>query len=98
MGNFVSILRKLINWIGNCIHRIISWWGEFKERVNQNTYNFMIGNRNQILNANNPVGVGEILAINDEKSQLEDIAAKKYRNLTYEDQQRVDDLLDARDY
>ena len=98
MGNFVSIVWKGVKWIGNCIHKIISGWGAFKEGVNQNTYNFMMGNKNQILNANNPRGVGEILAINDEKSQLEDIAAKKYRNLTYEDQQRVDDLLDERDY
>ena len=98
MGNYVSIVWKLLTWIGNCIHRIIQWWGEFKNRVNQNTYNFLVGKQNQILNANNPQGVGEIIAINDEKSQLEDIAARKYKNLTYEDRQRVDDLLEERNY
>ena len=98
MGNFVSLAWRGIIWIGNCIHRVISWWGAFKNLVNLNTYYFLMGKQNQILNANNPQGVGEIIAINDEKSQLEDIAARKYKNLTYEDRQRVDDLLEERNY
>ena len=98
MGNFVSLAWKGIKWIGNCIHKVISWWGQFKDGVNQNTYNFLVGKQNQILNANNPRGVGEIIAINDEKSQLENIASRQYKHLTYEDRQRVDGLLDERDY
>ena len=98
MGNYVGYAWKGVNWIGNCIHRVISWWGTFKEFVNQNTFDFLLEKKNQILGANNPKDVGELIAINDEKSQLEKIAEKKYRNLTYEDRQRVNALLDERDY
>lgn len=98
MGSFSSTAWKVIKWIGNCIHKVINWWGSFKEGVNQNTYNFVIGKQNSIVNANNPRGVGEVLAINKEKEQLEDIADRRYQQLTWDDQQRVDELLSRRDY
>lgn len=98
MGSFISTAWRVIRWIGNCIHRVIGWWGSFKEEVNQNTYNFVIGKQNSILNANNPRGVGEVIAINKEKEQLEDIADRRYQQLTWDDQQRVDELLSRRDY
>jgi hypothetical protein len=98
MGNFVNIAWRGIKWIGNCIHKIISWWGAFKEGVNQNTYNFLIGKQNEIMNTNNPRGVGEVIAIKSEKDQLEDIAERQYQSLSYDDQARVDELLSRRDY
>ena len=98
MGNLIKIAWRLINWIGNCIHKIIKWWGPFKEGVNKNTYNYLIGKQNAIVTAQNPVGVGEVIAINNENSQLEDIAERKYMRLSMNDQQRVDELLAERDY
>lgn len=98
MGILLTIAKRLIKWIGNCIHRVIQWWGPFKEGVNKNTYNYLIGKQNSIVTAQNPVGVGEVLAINNEKFQLEDIAQKKYMRLSMNDQQRVDELLEERDY
>ena len=98
MGNLTSLAWRGIRWIGNCILIVISWWDSFKDRVNQNTFNVLIRRQDQILNALNPQGVGEIIAINDEKSQLEDIASRYNRNLTFEDRQRIDLLLDQRDY
>jgi hypothetical protein len=98
MGNLIKTAWKCIKWIGNCIHRVIEWWGPFKEGVNRNTYNYLIGKQNAIVTAQNPVGVGEVLAINNEKSQLEDIADRKYMSLSMRDQQRVDELLEERNY
>lgn len=98
MGNFANIAWRGITWIGNCIHIIITWWGSFKNAVNQITFNFLCSRRNTIMNAHNPRGVGEVVAIKSEKEQLEEIADRQYQSLSCADQERVDQLLSRRDY
>lgn len=98
MGSLSSLAWRGIKWIGNCINTIIKWWGKFKDRVDKKTYNFIIVNSAQILNTQNPIGVGEILAINKEKNQLDEIAEKIYKTLSSSDKQALKNLLDQKNY
>jgi len=98
MGAIASVAKKAISWIGNCIERVVSWWRGHKERVNNITYNYIMINVEFIKQSDDPKTVGEIMAIKKEKDQLEEICAAKYMSLSYNDQQRLDELLDQRDY
>jgi hypothetical protein len=55
-------------------------------------------NINFIKESQDPKNVGEIIAIKKEKDQLEYISESIYKNLSWSDQQRIDGLLDQRDY
>lgn len=98
MGAIASVAKKGVRWIGNCIERVVSWWRGHKERVNNITYNYIMINVEFIKQSDDPKTVGEIMAIKKEKDQLEEICVAKYMKLSYNDQQRLDELLDQRDY
>ena len=98
VGNFLSAAWKGIKWCGNCIGRVVDWWRGYKDEVNQKTFNFIQGNQNVILSANNPRGVCEVCVINSEKQELEDISDYNYKTLTSDDRYRIDSLLARRDY
>lgn len=98
MGGIANVAKKVVGWIGDCIETVVSWWKPHKEKVNKITYNYIMVNQQFICQSHDPKNVGEIMAIKKEKVQLEDISAKNYRNLSYGDRQRLDELLDQRDY
>ena len=82
MGAVANVVKKAINWIGNCIETVISWWSPHKERVNNITYQYIVINQKFINESQDPKTVMEILAIRKEKEQLDEIAASKYRSLS----------------
>jgi hypothetical protein len=98
MGAVANVVKKAINWIGNCIETVISWWSPHKERVNNITYQYIVINQKFINESQDPKTVMEILAIRKEKEQLDEIAASKYRSLSWSDRQMLDELLEQKDY
>lgn len=98
MGALASAAKKVVKWVGNCIEKVISWWSPHKEKVNNITYNFIMGNQYVIINAQDQKTVLEIMGIKKEKDQLEGISSANYMNLSYADRERLDQLLDQRDY
>ena len=44
MGAVATVAKKFVKWCGNCIERVVSWWSPHKERTNNITYNYLIGN------------------------------------------------------
>lgn len=98
MGTIAKVAKKCVNWIGNCIEKVISWWSPHKDKVNNITYNYIMININFINQSQDPKNVGEIMAIKKEKDQLEYISESIYKKLSWSDQQRIDGLLDQRDY
>jgi hypothetical protein len=98
MGAVANVVKKAISWIGNCIETVISWWSPHKERVNNITYQYIVINQKFINESQDPKTVMEILAIRKEKEQLDEIAASKYRSLSWSDRQMLDELLEQKDY
>ena len=98
MGSFVETAWRCVKWIGNCIYNVISWWGEFMEGVNSFVHGFLMLKRTTIERSDNPKVVGEIVAIEKEKGQLEEKAEEKYKNLSSRDKNTVDELLKKRNY
>ena len=98
MGAVATVAKKFVDWCGNCIERVVSWWSPHKERTNNITYNYLIGNQLFIMNSSDPRNVGEIMGIKREKDELEYISAQTYNQLSYGDRGRIDELLDQRDY
>ena len=98
MGGFVTVVKKFIGWVGNCIQRVVSWWSSHKERVNNITYQYIVINQKFINESHNPQAVMELMSIKKEKDQLDEIAAAKYRSLSSSDRQLLDQLLEQRDY
>ena len=98
MGAVANVVKKAISWIGNCIETVISWWSPHKERVNNITYQYIVINQKFINESQDPKTVMEILAIRKEKEQLDEIAAAKYRSLSWNDRQILDELLAQRNY
>jgi hypothetical protein len=95
MGNTVW---KIVKWVGNCILEVVDWWLSYKDKVDRNTYNFIEENKYYIIQADNQVAVCETVAINEEKNQLEEISAQRYKNLSSNDRYNIDSLLARRDY
>ena len=98
MGAVATVAKKFIGFVGNCIQRVVSWWSSHKERVNNITYQYIVINQKFINDSQDPKTVMEILAIRKEKEELDEIAAAKYRSLSWSDRQMLDELLDQRDY
>ena len=98
MGGFVTVVKKFIGWVGNCIQTVVSWWSPHKERVNNITYQYIVINQQFINDSQDPQTVMEIMAIKKEKEQLDEIAAAKYRSLSWNDRQILDELLAQRNY
>jgi hypothetical protein len=98
MGSFVETAWSCVKWIGNCIYRVISWWGEFMAAVNSFVHGFLMLKRAIIERSDNPKGVGEIVAIEKEKDQLDEKAKETYNTLSQKDKDTVDELLANRNY
>ena len=98
MGGLASFAKTLVDWIGNCIEKIFSWWSSHKKKANDITYNFIMGNQYVINASQNKKAVVEIMGIKKEKEQLEGISSANCRNLSYADRERLEYLLDQRDY
>ena len=98
MGGFVETAWRCVKWIGNCIYRVIKWWGPFMEAVNAIVHGFLILSRSQIERSDNPKAVGEVVAIRKEKDQLEKKADSIYGGLSSKDKNTVDKLLEDRNY
>ena len=98
MGALASAAKKVVKWVGNCIEKVISWWSPHKEKVNNITYNYIMVNQYVVINAQDQKTVLEIMGIKKEKDELEGISSANYMNLSYADRERLDQLLDQRDY
>ena len=98
MGAVASVATKIVFWVGNCIAAIITWWKSHKDKVNKETLNYLINNKNIISQADDPKTMCELLAIRKEKGELEVIASRKYYSLSLSDKNRIDALLMERDY
>ena len=98
MGGFIETAWRCVKWIGNCIYKVVTWWGPFMEGVNAIVHGFLMLKRNKIERSENPKTVGEVVAITKEKDQLEEKAQKLYKNLSSNDKNTVDELLEKRNY
>jgi hypothetical protein len=98
MGALANAAKKVVTWVGNVIDGVVSWWKPHKEAVNRNTFNFIMGNQLFISQSQDKKTVIEIMGVKDEKRQLEDISASTYKNLSWADRQRIDGLLEQRNY
>ena len=98
MGGFIETAWRCVKWIGNCIYKVVTWWGPFMEGVNAIVHGFLMLKRRPIENSDNPKAVGEVVAIRKEKDQLEEKANSLYKNLSRNDKNTVDDLLKNRNY
>lgn len=98
MGNYSCVASRGVNWIGNCINRVYIWWTDYKDNVNNITYLFIMDKKDDILSADEPKKVGEVVGIRKEKLHLDRTAKRLYKKLSASDQSLVDDLLRKRDY
>jgi hypothetical protein len=98
MGNFESVSLRGVKWIGNCINQVYIWWTPYKDNVDYITHNFIKDKKSEILAADNPKGVGEVVGIKKEKFHLDKQAKQLYKKLSEYDQSLVDDLLSRRNY
>jgi hypothetical protein len=98
MGALSNAAKKVVTWVGDIIDGVVSWWKPHKEVVNRNTYNYIMNNQVFISQSQDQNTVVELMAAKDEKRQLEDISAATYKILSWADRQRIDGLLEQRDY
>ena len=98
MGALANAAKKVVTWVGNIIDGVVSWWKPHKEVVNRNTYNYIMNNQVFISQSQDQKTVVELMAAKDEKRQLEDISAATYKILSWADRQRIDGLLEQRNY
>ena len=68
------------------------------EAVNSIVHGFLMLKRTIIERSDNPKGVGEVVAIQKEKDQLEEKARETYNTLSSKDKNTVDMLLENRNY
>ena len=52
VATVATVAKKFVKWCGNCIERVVSWWSPHKERTNNITYNYLIGNQLFIMKIN----------------------------------------------
>lgn len=98
MGGIVEFAKKVISWIGNIIEKVVSWWSNHKIEVNNITYNFIMNNKKIVENADDQENMVKYLGVSKQKSELNARANRLYAQLSWTDQQRIDQLLDQDDY
>ena len=98
MGNFGSAIARGVKWIGGCICKVVGWFFEFLEEVSGKVKSFLYDIEDIIKGADNPKDFGECAAIKKEMNELDQIAKEKYKNLSSNDKQKMDQLFAKRDY
>lgn len=94
MGAVVEFAKKVVDFFGDVIERIVSWWSGHKEKANQATLNYLQENYYYIDQSYNKEGVINVLSASKEKSELEDRVLRRYGSLSSEDRRRVNEILD----
>ena len=94
MGAVVELAKKVVDFFGDVIARIVSWWSGHKEKANQATLNYLQKNYYYINQSYNKEGVINVLSASKEKSELEDRVLRRYGSLSSEDRRRVNEILD----
>lgn len=94
MGAVVEFAKKVVDFFGDVIERIVSWWSGHKEKANQATLNYLQENYYYIEQSYNQEGVINVLSASKEKSELEDRVLRRYGSLSSEDRRRVNEILD----
>lgn len=99
MGGFIEKCKKLVKWVGNIIYRVVKWFeGLIRELIEDIVNAFLNRNREKILQAQNRELTAKVAAQMKAIQELIKIAQKERKELSYHDQQIIQDLFDTEDF
>ena len=96
MGNFLNKCWDVICFVGNGVASAISWFEQFREKVNSIVYSFVESKKPQIETASNPEKVGEVVIIKEYQNNLEKKAQELGKQLNSKDNDLVAQIMSKR--
>ena len=92
MGGFVSTVCSFVEWIGDCICSVVSWFCEFVDFVGSIVKRFIFGIEDTINKADNPKNFGEAAATRKESIEFRKKERETYNKLSARDKKKLDDM------
>ena len=96
MGNFFTLIKRGVIWIGKQIVNIFMWFANFIKCVAKKVVCFLKFVRDKILMAEEPKLVGKYVGVKKEIEHLEKYANDLKKDMTKSDINLADDILKSK--
>lgn len=100
MGSFHSLCKKILNWVGDCINKVVKWFtGTLRKDVLGETKKFMKKKevKKKIKKSDNPEAVGKVIVEIKALRVLKKCAVIKQKSLTQHDQNLIEGIFEEED-
>jgi hypothetical protein len=97
MGNFFTLIKRGVVWIGKQIKKIFTWFINFLKNVAKKVVQFLQYVKNKILKADEPRKVGKYVAIKKHIEHLENLAKNLEKDMKQSDKDLCDNILNSND-
>jgi hypothetical protein len=99
MGGFIEKVKELVNWIGDIIYKIIKWFEkDIREDVENKTQEFLLKNKEKIINSENPLKIGKIAGQQKALIELQKKVEEEKKELSSADLETIDSMLSSEEF
>lgn len=99
MGNFYEKIKKLVEWIGDIINKVIKWFNkEIRKDVENKTEEFLLKNEEKIKNSDNPVKIGKIAGQQKALIELQKKVEEEKKELSDADLLTIDSMFSDEEF
>ena len=99
MGNFYEKIKKLVEWIGDIINKVIKWFNkEIRKDVENKTEEFLLKNEEKIKNSDNPVKIGKIVGQQKALIELQKKVEEEKKELSDADLLTIDSMFSDEEF
>ena len=94
MGSFAEKVKKLVNWIGNIIQKVIKWFSEIRKDVEKKTEDFLLKNEEKIKNSDDPMKLGKIAGQQKALRELQKRVDEEKKKLSNSDLETIESMFE----
>ena len=99
MGNFYEKIKKLVEWIGDIINKVIKWFNkEIRKDIEKKIEDFLLKNEEKIKNSNNPVKIGKIAGQQKALIELQKKVEEEIKELSDADLRTIDSMFSDEEF
>lgn len=92
MGSIFDFINNLVEWVSEVINKVVVWFHEFRDFIENKNRQFLLKNETKFKNANNPKQLAKVGTEYNSLKELKKIAADETKKLDSKDQETLKDL------
>ena len=91
MGSIFDFINNLVEWVSEVINKVVVWFHEFRDFIENKNRQFLLKNETKFKNANNPKQLAKVGTECDSLKELKKMLLMKQK-LDSKDQETLKDL------